>query len=59
MVVANGSVNGVTRKNILHTDKKYNFVQCVGCGAVAGVTEGHHITSYVMKIMTKLGIPFT
>lgn len=36
---------------------KYNFIQCSGCGGVAGVVEVHYNTVLLQKIMDKLGIP--
>ncbi len=38
------------------TVKAYNFVQCAKCGGVVGVVEGIHLSTWLWKILQKLGI---
>jgi hypothetical protein len=53
MVEANGDNKAI----IKNTTKAYNFVQCSGCGAVVGVTEAIHVSSWLWEVMKKLGVP--
>ncbi len=41
---------------VKRSDKQYNAIQCVSCGAVATIVEGWHLSSALWKIMEKLGI---